>query len=391
MSITVLIVDDEANARQNVGGLLTAKGYEVVEAASLNEAREQVKKGNGDVILLDVQLPDGYGPNLLFETASMPMRPPIIVITGFGDIETAVEAMKNGASDFLTKPVDFGQLEKSIQKASEIVMMRRELAHYHELQMQKSDFVIGQTPAMKTAVEQALKASQAQAAVLITGENGTGKDILAQYIHKNGPRANKPFVAINCAAIQNSMLESELFGHEAGAFTSADKKKPGLMEVAEGGILFLDEISSMPVDIQAKLLRAIESYSFRRVGGTTLIKVDVQLITASNHDLQKMITDGNFRQDFYYRIKKIELELPALRDRIVDIPELVGFFIRNFNMQQGLNITGISPQALDAMQNYKWPGNIRELANAIERAIIFCDGETIQLADLPRDIANPVQ
>jgi two-component system response regulator AtoC len=185
------------------------------------------------------------------------------------------------------------------------------------------------------------------------------------------------------------MLESELFGHEAGAFTSADRKKPGLMEVADGGILFLDEISSMPMDIQAKLLRAIESYSFRRVGGTTLIKVDVQLITASNHDLQKMIDDGQFRQDFYYRIKKIELELPALRDRIVDIPELVGYFIRNFNAQQGLNITGVSQQALEAMQKYRWPGNIRELANAIERAIIFCDGETINLADLPRDIASP--
>jgi two-component system response regulator AtoC len=305
MSITVLIVDDEDNARQNVGGLLISKGYEVVEASTLTEAREHLKKGNGDVILLDVELPDGFGPDLLFETSAMPMRPPIIVITGYGTIEIAVDAMKKGASDFLTKPLDFFQLEKSIQKATEIVQMRRELAHYHDLQIQKSNFVIGQTSLMKTAVNQALKASHAQAAVLITGENGTGKDILAQYIHTNGPRVNKPFVAINCAAIQDTMLESELFGHEAGAFTSADRKKPGLMEVADGGILFLDEISSMPMDIQAKLLRAIESYSFRRVGGTTLIKVDVQLITASNHDLQKMIDDGQFRQDFYYRIKKI--------------------------------------------------------------------------------------
>ncbi|KAF0112442.1 MAG: putative two-component response regulator receiver protein [Chloroflexi bacterium] len=389
MSFTVLIVDDESNARQNLGGLLIAKGYEIVEAGTLAEAREHVKKGDGDVILLDVQLTDGYGPNLIYETAAMPARPPIIVITGYGDIETAVDAMKNGASDFLTKPVDFTQLEKSIIKACEIVSMRRELAHYREMQMQKSNFVIGQTPVMKTVVDQALKAAEAQVSVLITGENGTGKDVLAQYIHANGPRANKPFMAINCAAIQQSILESELFGHEAGAFTSADRKKPGLMEVADGGILFLDEISSMPLDIQAKLLRAIETHSFMRVGGTTLIKVDIQVIVASNRNLQAMVNDGLFRQDLYYRLKKIDLEVPPLRDRKVDIPELVGFFIRMYNGLQGLNITGVSEPAMDALQKYNWPGNIRELSNAIERAIIFCDGENINLADLPRDIVSP--
>jgi two-component system response regulator AtoC len=338
------------------------------------------------LILLDVQLPDGYGPNLILETALLPMRPPIIVITGFGDIETAVDAMKNGASDFLTKPVDFGLLEKSIIKASEIVSMRREIAHYREMQMQKSNFVIGQTPGMKTVVEQSLKAADAQVSVMITGENGTGKDVLAQYIHANGPRSNKPFLAINCAAIQHTVLESELFGHEQGAFSSADKRKPGLMEIADGGILFLDEISSMPLEIQAKLLRAIETHSFMRVGGTTLIKVDIQVIVASNRDLQAMVKDGTFRQDLYYRLKKIDLDLAPLRERRVDIPELVGFFIRYYNGRQGMNITNVAPAAMEAMQKYDWPGNIRELSNAIERALIFCDGETIQLADLPKDV-----
>lgn len=388
MSFCVLIVDDEDSARQNIGEFLKTRGYEVSEAKNMAEARERVKRGEGDVILLDVQLPDGYGPNLIMETAVLPVRPPIIMITGFGDIETAVDAMKNGASDFLTKPVDFAQLDKSLVKALEIVSMRREIAHYREMQMQKSDFVIGQTPLMKIVVEQSLKAAEAQVSVMISGENGTGKDVLAQYIHANGPRANKPFLAINCAAIQHTVLESELFGHEAGAFSSADRKKPGLMEIADGGILFMDEISSMPLEIQAKLLRAIETHTFMRVGGTAQIKVDIQVIVASNRDLQAMVKEGTFRQDLYYRLKKIDLELPPLRERKIDIPELTGFFIRMYNGLQGLNITGVSPQALEAMQKYDWPGNIRELSNAIERAIIFCDGETINLGDLPRDIVN---
>ena len=389
MSFCVLIVDDEESARQNIGEFLKAKGHEIIEAGTLAEARERVKKGEGDVILLDVQLPDGYGPNLIMETAMLAVRPPIIVITGFGDIETAVDAMKNGALDFLQKPLDFVQLDKSLAKALEIVSMRREIAHYREQQMQKSNFVIGQTPIMKIVVEQALKAADAQVSVMITGENGTGKDVLAQYIHANGPRASKPFIAINCAAIQHTVLESELFGHEAGAFSSADRKKLGLMEVADNGILFMDEISSMPLEIQAKLLRAIETHSFMRVGGTQLINVDIQVIVASNRDLQAMVKEGSFRQDLYYRLKKIDLDLPPLRERKVDLPEMVGYFIRQNNGRQGANITGVSPQAMEALLKYDWPGNIRELANAIERALIFCDGETIQLGDLPRDILNP--
>ena len=389
MSFCVLIVDDEESARQNIGEFLKGKGHEIIEAGTLADARERVKKGEGDVILLDVQLPDGYGPNLIMETAMLAVRPPIIVITGFGDIETAVDAMKNGALDFLTKPLDFIQLDKSLAKALEIVAMRREIAHYREQQMKNSNFVIGQTPLMKIVVEQALKAADAQVSVMITGENGTGKDILAQYIHANGPRASKPFIAINCAAIQHTVLESELFGHEAGAFSSADRKKLGLMEVADNGILFMDEISSMPLEIQAKLLRAIETHSFMRDGGTQLINVDIQVVVASNRDLQAMVKEGSFRQDLYYRLKKIDLDLPPLRERKVDIPEMVGYFIRQNNSRQGANITGVSPQAMEALLKYDWPGNIRELANAIERALIFCDGETIALGDLPRDILNP--
>ncbi len=386
MSITILIVDDEENARQNISEFLVEKGYETIGVGTLGEARECLNKGEGDVILLDVQLKGEYGLNLLFEIEAMPVRPPVIIMTGWGDIETAVDAMKRGAIDFLQKSVNFTQLEKSLAKACEIVAMRRELAHYRETEMQQNDFVIGENEVVKTAIQQSRIASDKQVSVLITGETGTGKDVIAKYIHSSGPRAMKPFISINCAAIQNTMLESELFGHEAGAFTSADRKKPGLMEIADDGVLFLNEISSMPLDIQAKLLSAIETQSFRRVGGTQLIHVDVQVIAASNRNLKDMISKGTFREDLYYRLKVVDLDLPPLRERKEDIPELVGFFIRQYNAKQGVNVIEVSPLTMTALQNYSWPGNIRELSNAIERAMLFCDGKTINLGDLPRDI-----
>jgi two-component system, NtrC family, response regulator AtoC len=386
MTATVLVVDDEENARLFISNFLTSRGYEVIGVATLEEARKNLQKSIADIILLDVQLPDGYGPNLLYETARMPYRPPIILITAYGDIDMAVDAMKNGAHDFIQKPVELVQLEKSIQRANEIVSMRRELAHLRQAQHQKADFVVGKSKAMLQVVSQAQRAASHSVSVLITGETGTGKEVLADFIHNVGSRAGKPFVAINCAAIQSTVLESELFGYEAGAFTGADKRKTGLMEVADGGILFLDEISSMPVDIQAKLLRVIEDHSFRRVGGTNLIKVDVQTIAASNRNLVNMIHDGQFREDLYYRLKVVDLHLPSLRDRKEDIPELVGMFIRRNNSRRGLNIIDISPRAMQALIGYDWPGNIRELSNAIERAMLFSDGEIIQLSDLPNEM-----
>jgi len=389
MGITVLIVDDEENARLNIGQYLNSKGYETIGAATLAEARANVQRGIADVILLDVNLPDGYGPNLLYEAAALPVRPPIILITAYGDIEMAVDAMKNGAHDFLTKPVEFDRLEKSLQRAYELVSMRRELAHLRQSQ-QKTEFIVGKTGAMQLVVSQAERAATASVSVLVTGETGTGKEVLANFIHRTGMRASKPFIAINCAAIQNTMLEAELFGYEAGAFTGADKRKHGLMEVADGGILFLDEISSMPLDIQAKLLRALEERAFRRVGGTNLIKVDVQILAASNRDLKHMIKEALFREDLYYRLKVVDLHLPPLRERKQDIPDLVGFFIRLNNSRLGMNITDISPRALEMLVGYPWPGNIRELSNAIERAMLFCDGEAIDIGHLPRDVVRTV-
>ncbi len=388
MSLTVLVIDDEANFRKNASEFLEESGYEVAAAGTIAEGREFLKKGIGDIILLDIQLPDGYGPAFMDEISIMPTRPFVIMVTAFGDIDTAVEAMRKGAHDFLTKPLKFEQLEKSLERAGELVSMRRELEQYRQSQVRNTGFLIGKSKKMLDTLEKARRAAAAGVSVLITGETGTGKEVVANYIHRSGPRSKKPFMPINCAAIQETMIESELFGHEAGAFTGADKRKPGLMEVADTGVLFLDEISSMSMDMQSKLLRVLEERVIRRVGGAKLIPVDVQVIAASNKDLLSLIKDGRFREDLYYRLHVIDLEVPPLRERREDIPEFVGYFLREKNAQMGLNITNISPAAMKALQKYDWPGNIRELKNAIERAILFCDEDTIDLYNLPGEIVK---
>jgi two-component system response regulator AtoC len=388
MSLSVLIVDDEKNARGNIAAYLKKKDYEVLEAENIKTAKKILSEGSADLVLVDVELPDGLGTSLLEEQAGNPARPPIILITAHGDIEMAVEAMKNGAHDFLQKPIKFERLEQSIQRAGETVAMRRELSHLRQAHAQ-TDFVLGQTEGMKTLLSQAERAAQTSVSVLITGETGTGKEVLAKAIHRMGTRKDKPFIDINCAAIPAMTLESELFGHEAGAFTGADKRKPGLMEIANDGILFLDEISSMPADMQSKLLRALEERSFRRMGGTTLIKVDVQVVAASNRDLPTMIKNGLFRDDLYYRLRVVTLDVPALRERKDDIPELVGFFMQQNNPRMGLNIRDITPKAMDALKVHDWPGNIRELRNVIERAMLFCDEAAIDVTHLPSEILVP--
>jgi two-component system response regulator AtoC len=389
MSLTVLIVDDEENARLNIASFLSGKGYEIIDVASLSEARHHVETGSADIILLDVRLPDGYGPILLEETLHMPQRPPIIVITAFGDVDNAVYAMKNGAYDFLQKPIDLVELEKSIQRAGEVVAMRRELFHLRASQHKNLNFVVGQSQAMTILLDHAQRAAMSSVSVLITGETGTGKEVLAHAIHQMGSRADKPFIDISLPAVQSTVVEAELFGYEAGAFTSAEKRKPGLMEVADEGILFLDEISSAPVDVQVKLLRALEERSFRRVGGTNLIKVDVQIIAASNRNLTKMIEEGEFREDLYYRLKVVDLHIPPLREHKEDIPELVGMFIRENNAQMGLNIEDVTSRAMQSLIDYYWPGNIRQLRHIIDRGMLFCDDAALDLAHLPDEVIHP--
>jgi DNA-binding NtrC family response regulator len=388
MAATVLVVDDEETARMVVSEFLRSRGYEVLEAGTLVDARAVISKGVADIIILDVRLPDGYGPHLLSETSRLPMRPQVIIITAHGEVSMAVDAMKNGAQDFMEKPLDLLELEKSVNRAAEVISMRRELAHFRSNKGNLDEFIVGDTPQMKHILELAGRASETSVSVLITGPTGTGKEVLAQYIHRNGPRSGKPFIDINCPAIQPTMFESELFGHESGAFTGATSKRNGLMEIADGGILFLDEISSMPVDLQAKFLRALEERAFRRVGGTNLIRVDVQVIAASNRDLKEMIARHEFREDLYYRLKVVDLDLPSLQERRQDIPDLVGYMVRKFNKRLGANILDVSPAAMQALIDYNWPGNIRELSNAIERAVLFCDEPSIDLNHLPKDITG---
>lgn len=389
MSATILIVDDEEHARINLRMFLTGIGYEIVEVSNLTEARRHLASGSVDIVLLDIQLDGEYGPELMEDTADMNPRPPVILITGFGDIATAVEAMKNGAHDFLEKPIKFEQLEATLLRAKEQIDLRRELDHLRSIQNEDYEFIIGDTPAMKEVVTLGNRAAAAGFSVLITGENGTGKEVLARSIHQHGPRKQKRFMDVNCPAIQPTMFESEIFGHEQGAFTDAQKRKIGLMEEADGGTLFLDEIASMPMETQTKFLRALEERSFRRVGGTNIIKVDVHIISASNQDLVALIAEHKFREDLYYRLNVLTLRIPSLRDRRDDIPELVGFFIcKNNNLHIGPKVRGVTPRALEALMAHTWPGNIRELRNVIERAMLFCDDPEIDLPHLPVEIRH---
>ena len=379
MSATVLVVDDEQTARSFVGGALGDAGYEAIEAGDLAQARQAIATGAADIVLLDVVLPDGSGLSLLQQIARENPSPPVILITAFGEVELAVQAMKQGALDFLQKPLDLEQLIGAVQRANEVVSLRRELAMLRKSSQDQFEWIIGEAPAMVRIADEARRAAAAAASVLITGETGTGKEVLAQVIRHSGPRADKPFVPVNCAALPETMIESELFGHEAGAFTGATKRKPGLMEVADTGILFLDEISSTKPDMQAKLLRVLDEQRFRRIGGVTELHVDVQIIAASNRNLRSMMEQGTFREDLYYRLKVVDLHLPPLRDRIADIPPLVGSFIRQLNLRTGNVVSGITPRAIDALKAHLWPGNIRELRHAVERAMLFCDDEELDV------------
>jgi DNA-binding NtrC family response regulator len=387
MSATILVVDDEDVAREAIAKSLRKDGKEVLEAATVKESLEILSQNKADICILDIHLLDGNGLVLLDEVVNMSWQPKFIVVTAHGQIDYAVDAMKKGALDFITKPIDMKVLKKSIERAEDLVNMRRELDYLRNSQATKAKFVIGKSPKMQAIVNLAQRAAEASVSVLITGETGTGKDVLANFIHQVSPRQQNQFIAVNCAAIANTLLESELFGHEANAFTGAsNKRKNGLMEVADGGILFLDEISSMPLDMQAKLLRAIEEHAFRRVGGTTLIRIDVQVIAASNRNLQEMMKKGDFREDLYYRLKVVDIDIPPLRERKEDIPELVGLLLNQSNLSLGTNILDVTPRAMQALKAYDWPGNIRELRHVIERAIIFCDDPAIDIQHLPLDL-----
>ncbi|HLE27311.1 MAG TPA: sigma-54 dependent transcriptional regulator [Anaerolineales bacterium] len=388
MTAAILLVDDEEPALSFMAAMLRDAGYEVREAQKLQAAHAIIDRGEADIVVLDVQLPDGYGPDLLERLHREQPGMPVIMVTGYGDIEMAVEAMKLGAQDFIQKPIDFNRLRGAVEKAAEAVALHRELTHLRNSRMPFDAWVVGETPLMKRLSSDLARVAPSQATLLITGESGTGKDMLAATIHKMSPRANRPYIPVNCANFTDTLLESELFGHEQGAFTGAIKRKDGLFVTADGGTLFLDEISTMKTELQAHLLRALEDRSIRRLGGNSETKVDVRILTATNRNLPEMVKAGTFREDLYHRLNVVELRLPPLRERLEDIPALVGYLIQKYNREMGRSVQGVGPYVLDALKAHDWPGNIRQLRNAIERAMLFADGDTLEIGCFAPDIAG---
>jgi len=388
MTAAILLVDDEEPALSFMAAMLRDAGYEVREAQKLQAAHAIIDRGEADIVVLDVQLPDGYGPDLLQRLHREQPSMPVIMVTGYGDIEMAVEAMKLGAQDFIQKPIDFNRLRGAVEKAAEAVALHRELTHLRNSRMPFDAWVVGETPLMKRLSSDLARVAPSQATLLITGESGTGKDMLAATIHKMSPRANRPYIPVNCANFTDTLLESELFGHEQGAFTGAIKRKDGLFVTADGGTLFLDEISTMKTELQAHLLRALEDRSIRRLGGNSETKVDVRILTATNRNLPEMVKAGTFREDLYHRLNVVELRLPPLRERLEDIPALVGYLIQKYNREMGRSVQGVGPYVLDALKAHDWPGNIRQLRNAIERAMLFADGDTLEIGCFAPDIAG---
>jgi len=388
MSATILLVEDDETARSFLVPMLRDAGYEVREAGTLAAAHQAIDRDEADIIVLDVQLPDGYGHSLLERVSRERPGLPVIVVTGYGDIDMAVEAMKLGARDFIPKPVDVARLLQAVGKADEAVALVRELNHLRRMTNPLESWVQGDTAAMKTVAYDLTRIAPSRASVLITGESGTGKEVIARAVHAMSPRADKTMLPVNCANFTEALLDSELFGHEAGAFTGAAKRHDGLFVTASGSTLFLDEISTMRPELQAKLLRVLEDRAIRRLGGTSETKVDVRIIAASNRNLPELVARRDFREDLYHRLAVVEVHLPPLRERKEDIPALVGFFINKYNREMGNSVQGVWPNVLDALKGYDWPGNIRQLRNAIERAMLFTDGQTLELGHFSADIVG---
>jgi DNA-binding NtrC family response regulator len=388
----ILVADDELNLRRVLVAMLRRDGHEVVQATDGAEAMELLGQ-DVDVVITDLRMPKVDGMEVLRTATRTYPHVPVIMITAYGSVGQAVEAIKAGAFDYIEKPFEQDQIRAIVDKAVKqaIANQAAPRAVFYpptEAAEGKGRFgLVGDSPEMHAIFDVIAKVADTPSTVLITGESGTGKELVAKALHENSSRKGEPFIKINCAAIPKTLMESELFGYEKGAFTGATSSKPGRFELADGGTLFLDEIGEIPVEMQVKLLRAIQESEFERVGGLKTIKVDVRLITATNRDLEQEIQRGNFREDLYYRLNVVPLQIPPLRRRKGDIPPLVRHVIKKFNERLKKNVSGIADDALAALETHPWPGNIRELENVLERTILFCKGEVIQRVDLPDDIA----
>src|SRR5512137_499148 len=380
----VLVVDDEPLQREILKTILEKSGYETHVAASGAEALAIADRVHPDVILTDLRMDGMDGIALIEAVPREPFEPTMIIMTAHGTIASAVEAVKKGAFDYLAKPLDKDTLLLTVRRAAERAALLKE-----NLRLQDQLFgrvrmegIVGRSPKMAQALEILRKIAPSPATVLVRGESGTGKELVARAIHFNSPRKKKPFTPLNCSAIPEQLFESELFGHERGAFTGAEARKEGLFELTEGGTLFLDEIGDLPLPMQAKFLRALQDKEVRRVGGKESIKVDVRVVAATNKDLAKEMAEGRFREDLYYRLAVVTVELPPLRERREDLAELIEYFVQRYNREYGRRVTGVSPAVVRAFAEYAWPGNIRQLSSVMERAVLLNEGGVIGEEDI---------
>ncbi|OIP40409.1 MAG: DNA-binding response regulator [Desulfobacteraceae bacterium CG2_30_51_40] len=385
---TILIVDDEKNYLVLLEALLGTEGYETLTASSAKDALEILRNSDVDLLITDMKMPGMTGMELLEECERLKPDVPVITLTAYGTIEMAVEAMKKHAYDYITKPFQNEQLKLTVKKALEAHRLEKEnrLLRQALSDRFRHGMIIGKSKPMIRIYDMIDKVAQSKATVLITGPSGTGKELIAKSIHYGSTRKDGPFVTVNCGALAETLLESELFGHEKGAFTGAIAMKKGRFEMADGGTLFLDEVGDMPASLQVKLLRVLQEMTFERVGGTRTIKVDVRVISATNRDLRKEVSAGNFREDLFYRLNVINLEIPPLCERLDDMPLLVRHFIEKYSGEQDADKIQVSQEVWKVFYNHKWPGNVRELEHIIERALVLKTGQTITADDLPREL-----
>ncbi len=400
---TVLVVDDDSAHRTMLRTLINGWGYAVSEADDGSTAIEKIKETSFDLVLMDVRMVKVSGLEALETIKSYNPAIPVIIMTAYSSVETAVEALKQGAHDYLTKPLDFDKVRLTLERAMEHTRLKEENRLLRETLGQKFDSrnIIGKSPTLLKLLETVAQVAPSEATVLITGESGTGKELIAGALHFNSLRKGGPFVKINCAAITETLLESELFGHEKGAFTGADRRKEGRFSQAHGGTLFLDEVSEMSLMMQVKLLRVVQEREFNRVGGDITIQVDVRVIAATNKNLVEQINEGAFREDLYYRLNVVELQVPPLLERKEDIPLLARHFLEMFTDKNRKEIKGFTPKAMDNLIRHDWPGNVRELMNAVERGVVLARSNYLGVEDFPfmkdslmqndPDSANPAE